>query len=428
MLQGEDELIHVLDKTNHEVKFLASFALPNSAPAVVGSLNFCDSLGMTQCFVALEVDAMDDVVRLCLTLSSPCWEEPKRADVPLKLSVEITLCICDQRLTICGEDANVVVPITDGFVRCQGRFGSRLVESKDSSVSKPLNSDPTVVILLNQSLLAIPMGSLTDPRRYDLNVQKCTCAHLSVVPHWMQLIGDQILVFTLPTDVRSQCALAVFNVADMSQVLHWTSIDTVGRRPPLAGVRRSGTLMLFGCTHLPESCGSIVPSTGEGGDEEYEPDHLSPFEGFPNAEPALCTGFAAMRDQLPAMLPNKAAAQREVGFLRGLFKSSFDERMKKVEGAIRPTLMEDFEGFLQRVAPSSERSKLLLGSARRRIERQASPLSDAKVQMRENLMLVQERGEKIDRVETKAEQLASETRNFHDLCRQLKEKKRDSWF
>jgi hypothetical protein len=174
---------------------------------------------------------------------------------------------------------------------------------------------------------------------------------------------------------------------------------------------------------------------------------LRPFDKYGQqlaARKQPSEGCRRLLDQLPPKPSNLTSTQQEQGFFKRLVTSSFDDQLVKVEQALLPTTAQTFEDLTDRILlsgpplkrPEGEREALLRNissrghAARdgRGSQRTTGELNEVRNTMSENQMLLLERGEKIERVQNKAQELADETAQFAELCKQLKQKQRSSWF
>lgn len=154
---------------------------------------------------------------------------------------------------------------------------------------------------------------------------------------------------------------------------------------------------------------------------------------------------AQLLKRLPPPPSSTSAAQREQGFFKRLVTASFDSQQQKIEAVLQKVKEEKCEDILDRIIDSAERQnpelkrhnaemdrRKLLGSKydAKRSGRNgpSNEMNETKQVMNENLQLLQERGEKIDKVQTKSQLLADEAMQFSELCKKLKEKERSRWF
>ena len=143
--------------------------------------------------------------------------------------------------------------------------------------------------------------------------------------------------------------------------------------------------------------------------------------------------------------PPKASASKEVGFFKSFVTASYSDNLKKVAETLAPAVpKETFDDFTSRVAKTANLSEAereeLLGSGRQRKTTGGGAkkdgkmggvqdgISDTKNVMNENLQKLNERGERIERMQEKTGWLEEEASEFARLSAQLKEKQRKSWW
>lgn len=237
-----------------------------------------------------------------------------------------------------------------------------------------------------------------------------------------------------PTSVRYDCDVVVVNeevhvycfmqhgLKNAWEAVH-ILLGEVSEAAPLQGTHQIATTWPLSrglpCTHPP---GSLCPH------HVRTPAHL-----------------------LPPAPSNATATQKEQGFFKRLIVSSRETQLEKLEALCALTAKETYEDMLDRIiAPAEKKLGLdrkadVSDAEQRRRELLGAKYNDAKhsgaarggtkgamdetrQQMNENLQLLHERGDKIDKVQSKSEMLADETAEFAKLCKQLKEKQRSRWF
>ena len=142
---------------------------------------------------------------------------------------------------------------------------------------------------------------------------------------------------------------------------------------------------------------------------------------------------------VPPPPSNLSATQKEQGFFKRLITSGYTDQLDRVEKSALTACEEaDFGAFFAaaetaalRNATPAERRALLLRNGGGGGGSGGGPMggiNETKEVMNENLRLLSERGEKIDRLRLKTREMHEEAATFADLSAQLKAKAKRSWF
>ena len=404
-----ETLIHLHENRlcHYDVKELASGPSPN-IPAPLRCVNVCDSSAapVDQYVVSSLVSP-----RPLQVVNIPCPPPPELV-VRLSLSDGDMLSDADEELTSCI-DRSYFASSTSKIL---------LVVAKDSipATAPPTLVDDAALLLvlgLDSMQLALPPIALPVPTVEQLaSIEMCGQLHMYVTGHNNSSLTHLVLdkAATTAQEIAASTNSKSLQATSASFHCSWYTVP---------GTRKLRPFGKYG-----------EYANGRGGDSSA----------------AAVSSWSCMRllRQLPPKPNNLASTQQEQGFFKRLVTASFDDQLMKVEQVLKPTLQVTFEDLTERImlmAPPSaavdtrskaqrerdallQNNKHLRGSERRGGGNVHSDVNEVKNAMSENQILLQERGEKIDRVQTKSQELANETQQFAELCKQLKEKQRSSWF